>query len=209
MAAGALFGDAMFHLLPQTVKETGFTATVSWYVLTGIMVAFVIEKVIHWTHCHHIHETKQKAKPFAMMNLFGDAIHNFIDGVIIGASYLLGIPVGIATTLAVLIHEIPQEIADFGVLLHGGFSKRRALFFNFLTALTSVIGAITALLSSRMADNLTNFFVPFAAGGFIYIAGADLIPELHKETNVKKSLLQFAAFAAGIGMMAVLLLLEN
>ena len=206
-AAGALFGDVFIHLLPKAVEETGFRLDVSMYVLSGIAFSFVVEKIIHWRHCH-IPNMKGHIHPFAMMNLFGDSVHNFIDGMIIGASYLASIPIGIATTLAVILHEIPQEIGDFGVLLHGGFSRAKALFFNFMTALTGVLGAIVSLLMVSYAENLNIFLIPFAAGSFIYIAGSDLIPELHKEVKTSKSLLQLITFMLGIAVMVVLIALE-
>ena len=206
-AAGALLGDAFIHLLPESAKE-GFGASVSLYVLLGIGVSFLIEKVVHWHHFHFPLE-KGHAHPFAVMNLIGDIVHNFIDGMIIAASYLVSIPVGIATTIAVILHEIPQEISDFGVLLHGGFTKAKALFYNFLTALTAVLGAVVALIIGSSAESLTTFLVPFAAGSFIYIAGSDLIPELHRgEFDWKSSLMQFAAIAFGVLVMYILLLVE-
>ena len=205
-SAGALLGNAFLHLLPEVVEEVGFQFYISLYVLTGIAFSFVVEKVIHWRHCHIPHE-KGHHHPFALMNLFGDGVHNFIDGLIIGASYLVSIPVGIATTIAIILHEIPQEIADFGVLLHGGFTKAKALLVNFLTALTAVLGTVVALILGGTVQNITVFLVPFAAGGFIYIASADLIPELHKEVKVGKSLLQFLAFVLGVLVMLALLLL--
>ena len=152
--------------------------------------------------------TEDHPHPLALMNIVGDATHNFIDGLIIAGSYLVSIPVGIATTLAVIFHEIPQEIGDFGVLLHGGFSKQKALMFNFLSALTAILGAVVALLISSFVENITIFLAPFAAGIFIYIAGTDLIPELHKEVEVKKSFIQLLWFVLGIGVMLALLLLE-
>ena len=206
-SAGALFGDAFIHLLPEIVEEVGFGLDISVYVMFGIGFSFIVEKFIHWRHCH-IPTTKEHIHPFAMMNLFGDAVHNFIDGLIIGASYLVNMQVGIATTLAVVLHELPQEIGDFGVLLHGGFSKFKALFFNFITALTAVLGAIVSLWISSYVENITVFLIPFAAGTFIYIAGSDLIPELHKEVAVKKSLLQFIAIVLGVLVMLALLLME-
>ena len=206
-SAGALFGDAFIHLLPEVVKEAGFRLDISLYLMFGIGFSFITEKVIRWRHCH-LPITKTHVHPFAIMNLVGDSVHNFIDGLIIGASYLVSIPVGIATTLAVIFHELPQEIGDFGVLLHGGFSKLKALFFNFITALTAVIGAVVALLIGSYVENMTIFLIPFAAGTFIYIAGSDLIPELHKEVDVKKSLLQFIAIILGVIVMLALLFLE-
>lgn len=206
-SAGALFGGAFIHLLPEVIGEVGFSLNISVYIMLGIGFSFIIEKFVHWRHCH-LPITKTHVHPFAIMNLVGDSVHNFIDGLIIGASYLVNIPVGIATTLAVILHEVPQEIGDFGVLLHGGFSKLKALFFNFITALTAVIGAIVALVMSSYVENITIFLIPFAAGTFIYIAGSDLIPEIHKEVEVKKSLLQFAAIVLGVLVMLFLLLLE-
>ena len=203
-SAGALFGDVFIHLLPEIVEEVGFGLRISVYVMMGIGFFFIIEKFIHWRHCH-IPNSKEHIHPFAMMNLFGDGVHNFIDGIIIGASYLASIPVGIATTIAVILHEIPSEIGDFGVLMHGGFSKSKALFYNFITALTAVVGAVVSLVISSYVENFTTFLIPFAAGGFIYIAGSDLIPELHKEVEVKKSLLQFIAIVLGVLVMILLL----
>lgn len=202
-AAGALLGDAFIHLLPEVFEEVGFEVEISLYVLLGVAGSFVMEKVIHWRHCHHA-TCKDHPHPYAKMNLFGDIVHNAIDGIIIGASYLVSIHVGIATTLAVLFHEIPQEIGDFGILLHGGYSRKKALLLNFLVALSAVLGAIITLLVGVKTIGITNFMIPFAAGTFIYIATADLIPELHKEVAIKRSLLQFFWFSVGIGVMLLL-----
>ena len=211
-SAGALLGDAFIHLLPEIVEIHGFTFAISIYVLLGIVFFFFVEKVIQWHHCHHTGEEDEHshhAESFGTMNLIGDGTHNFIDGLIIAGSYLVSIPVGIATTIAVLLHEIPQEIGDCGVLIHSGYSKGKALFFNFLSALVAMLGAIFVLLVDNSFSNLEIFIVPFAAGGFIYIATADLIPELRKESDdMSKSLLQLFIFVLGIAVMAALLLLE-
>ena len=207
-AAGSLLGDTFIHLLPEIVEETGsWSLHMSFYVMSGIVTFFILEKIINWHH-YHLPHTKEQVHPFVITNLVGDAFHNFIDGLIIGASYLLSIPVGIATTLAVAFHEIPQEIGDFGVLLHGGFSKSKALSFNFITALSAVAGALIAILISSQVENLTSILIPFSAFCFIYVAGSDLIPELHKENRIGKSFLQLIAFIAGIAVMAALLYLE-
>ncbi|MEK6941507.1 MAG: ZIP family metal transporter, partial [archaeon] len=132
--------------------------------------------------------------------------HNFIDGTLITGSYLVSVPVGIATTVAVILHEIPQEIGDFGVLLHSGFSKNKALLFNFLSALTAVLGAIIALYFNSLVENFEVLLVSFAVGGFIYIAGSDLIPELHHEEGTKNSIIQIIVFLLGILTMGLLLL---
>ena len=209
-AAGALLGDAFIHLIPEMARETGFTPAASLALLGGIVLFFVFEKIIHWRHNHiplHLHHAKH-IHPLAMLNLFGDGIHNFIDGIVIGASYLVSVPVGVSTTIAVILHEIPQEIGDFGVLLHSGLSKGKALFYNFLSATTAIAGTILSLLLGSSMQNFNHYMIPFAAGGFIYIAGADLIPELHKEVSGRKSFFQLIWFLLGIVVMLLMLLLE-
>ncbi|MAG27175.1 ZIP family metal transporter [Candidatus Pacearchaeota archaeon] len=210
-SAGALFGDAFIHLLPEAVAENGFGINISLYFLLGIVIFFVLEKVIHWHHCHGdvLDEKHAEVHPFAYMNLIGDGLHNFLDGVIIAASYLVSIPAGIATTIAVALHEIPQEIGDFGVLIHGGFSKAKALLMNFGSALLAVLGAVVVFLVGSVVFDIEMILVPIAAGGFIYIAGSDLIPELHKHsTKLSHGLGQLIAFLLGIGVMWALTLLE-
>ena len=205
-SAGALFGDAFVHLLPE-VTANGFTTNISLYILSGVIVSFLVEKGVHWRHCHIPH-SKKHPHTFAYMNLFGDAVHNFIDGLIIAASYQVSVPVGIATTIAVVFHEIPQEIGDFGVLLQGGFSKNKALMLNFLTAATAIAGAIITLAAGAYIEGSVIFLASFAAGGFIYIAGADLIPELHKRFTIKSSIGQIVALLLGMGVMYLLIFLE-
>jgi zinc and cadmium transporter len=205
-SVGGLLGDALIHLLPESIKlDSEFS--LSLYILSGIIISFIVEKFIHWRHCH-IPISKEHPHPFAIMNMIGDSVHNFIDGLIIGASYLISIQIGITTTLAVLLHEIPQEIGDFAVLIHGGFKRNRALFLNFITALTAMAGAVASLLIGSYAENLTNFLLPFAVGSFIYIASSDLIPELHKETKPLKSFIQLIMLLLGMGIMYLFLFLE-
>ncbi len=206
-AAGAMIGDAFIHLLPEAVEVYGFTQEISFYVLVGIGTFFIIEKFIHWHHCHNP-EIDHHPHSFAYMNLVGDGVHNCVDGLVIGGAYLVSIPVGIATTIAVVLHEIPQEIADFGVLVHGGFSRIKALLLNFITALAALVGALVALIGSNSIVGLEKFLVPFAAGGFIYIAAADLIPELHKESKMHRSIIQTLGFIIGIVLMFLLLRFE-
>jgi zinc and cadmium transporter len=161
---------------------------------------FVLEKFIHWHHCHNVsHE--HDAAPLGYISLVTDSLHNFTDGVLIAAAWMASPEVGIATTLAVVVHEIPQEISDFGVLLHAGFSKRKALFLNFVAACTAIIGAVVTVLLGSFAEELIVFILPFAAGGFIYLAGSDLIPELHRELSVRKSMIQLTAILAGLALM--------
>jgi len=206
-SAGALFGDAFIHLIPEAYGGDNSMVISSLFVISGIAFSFVVEKLICWRHCHHV-TTPNHPHKLAMMNLFGDTVHNFIDGLILGASYLVSLPVGIATTIAIVLHEIPQEIGDFGVLLYSGYSKGRALLLNFVTALTAVVGVVVSLVLGSYVTGLTNFLIPFAAGGFIYIAGSDLIPELHKEVRPLKSLIQLLTFGLGVFVMTLLLLWE-
>lgn len=204
-AAGALFGDAFIHLLPEAFAELGLKLTTSLYIILGILLFFILEKFLHWRHCH-IPLSKNHVHPLATMNLVGDAIHNFIDGLLIGATYMVSVPVGMATTLAIILHEIPQEIGDFGVLIHAGFSIKKALFFNFFSALIAVFGATVSLLSGPHIEDYAISLLPIAAGGFIYIAGSDLIPELKHECEALSSLWQFLLIILGVSIMALLAL---
>lgn len=206
-AAGGLLGDAFIHLLPEAIEESGFTLEISFAVLVGLLLFFVLEKFICWRHCH-IPTSKEHPHPLAFMNLIGDGFHNLIDGMIVAASFLVNLNLGIATALAVIFHEIPQEIGDFGVLIHGGFTKQKALIFNFLSALMAVLGVILILILGTRFTVLIQLLIPFTAGGFIYIAGSDLIPELHKETNLAKSLIQMVGLILGIGIMLILIFVE-
>lgn len=204
-AVGGLFGDAFIHLLPQSFEALGINIKTSLYVLLGFFIFFILEKFIRWRHCH-VPTSKEHVHPVVMLNVIGDGVHNMLDGMIVAGSFAVSIPMGIATTLAVILHEIPQEIGDFGILVYSGLSIKKALFLNFISALTAVVGAIIALaLESRMKGFAT-YLLPVTAGGFLYIGGSDLIPELHKEDHVKisTSLMQLVAIMLGIGIMALL-----
>jgi zinc and cadmium transporter len=207
LAAGGLLGDAFLHLLPEAIEETGFTLEISLAILIGILAFFALEKFISWRHCH-IPTSKEHPHPVVFMNLLGDGLHNFIDGMIITASFLVSFPLGMATSLAVILHEIPQEMGDFGVLIHGGFTRQKALAFNFVSGLMAIGGAILTLFLGTRLTEFTQLLIPFTAGSFLYIAGSDLIPELHKETNLKKSGFQLLGLILGIGIMMLLLLVE-
>jgi zinc and cadmium transporter len=206
-AVGGLFGDAFIHLLPESFEEMSNKLAVALYILLGIMIFFVLEKYLRWRH-NHLPETKTHIHPVVTMNLVGDAVHNMIDGMVIGASYLVNIPLGLTTTLAIVLHEIPQEMGDFGILIYGGLSVKKALVFNFLSALTAIIGTILSLVIGPHVQGYTTALVPITAGGFIYIAGTDLIPELQHDVKLSKSFLQFALILLGIGIMALLVLFE-
>lgn len=194
-SAGSLLGAAFLDLLPEAVD--GGNPGILNYVLLGIILFFMMEKFLYWYHCHR---GKCEVHIFTYLNLIGDGIHNFTDGVIIATSFLVSIPLGTVTSLAIILHEIPQEIGDFGILVYGGFSKTRALFYNFISALTAFLGALVAYFFIPKAENFAPFIIAFAAGGFIYIACSDLIPELHKEKNTRRSFLQFALLLIGIAI---------
>jgi len=205
-SAGVLLGDVFIHIIPEIDESQGFGVNSALYILLGIGIFFVLEKIVQWRHCH-MPITKTHVHPVAYMNLLGDGLHNFLDGTIIAAGYIASIPVGIATTIAVVAHEIPQEIGDFGVLIHAGFTKKKAILFNFLSATLAIIGALIVVLIGDAIPGIESALLPIAAGGFVYIAGSDLIPELHKEFGVKKSLLEFLFFSLGIGIMLLLRIL--
>jgi zinc and cadmium transporter len=206
-AVGALFGDAFIHLLPEAFEKIEPDFAVSLLILSGIAMFFVLEKFVRWRHCH-IDPNTEHYHPVVTMNIVGDMMHNFIDGIVIGSSFVISIPIGLTTTLAVIVHEIPQEIGDFAILLHGGMTIRKAIVLNFLTALTAVLGAVLALLIGTKLTDFSEYMLPITAGGFIYIAGSDLIPELRHDTSVRNALFQFLSIALGIGIMASLLLAE-
>ena len=194
-----LLGGAFFHLLPESMASGEPSLFI--YVLLGIMIFFLIEKFLHWRHCHKGH---CDAHTFTYLNLIGDGIHNFIDGMIIAASFVTDMRLGVITTLAVAAHEIPQEIGDFGILVYGGFSKSKALLFNLLSALTAMAGAVIAYYLFNQIVWLKGFLIPFTAGGFLYIALVDLIPELHKETGKDNMALQFITIIGGLLLMWLL-----
>src|SRR3989339_1837676 len=207
LAVGALLGDAFIHLIPEAFRNSPDSTMVSLLIVSGILVFFIIEKFLHWHHheddteINHIH-------PVGRLLLFTDGFHNLIDGIIIGVSFLVSVPIGIATTIAVVLHEIPQEIGDFAVLIHAGYTKKRALWLNFLSALASILGLMIVFIFGNIVDGVASIFIPIAAGGFIYIAVADLIPELHKTKDIKHSIIQLCIIMLGVFSMLALLLIE-
>jgi len=215
LAAGALLGDAFVHLIPEAF-EKGDSTLIAATILAGIFLFFILEKILHWHHSHgQVEECVETLenhnhchKPLGTIVIVADSVHNFIDGVIIAASYLVSLPVGLATTIAVVIHEIPQEIGDFGLLIHSGWSKKRALLFNFLSALAAAVGVLAVFVLGVGMEKFVPVALAFAAGGFIYIAAVDIVPELHKTTGFRKSLFQSLFMLFGFGLMFVLLLVE-
>ena len=203
LSAGTLLGGAFLHLIPEAIKETGLKDYFWLIILSGILLFFLMEKIICWRHCH-VPTSHDHPHPLGKMNLIGDGFHNFLDGIIIAAAFLMDINLGIITTIAVVIHEIPQEIGDFGVLIHAGYTRAKALTLNFVIALFSLFGAVMTLLLSQFFENIIPFIIPLTAGGFIYIATADLIPELKKDVSPSKSILQFITILIGVGIMLLL-----
>ncbi len=206
LAVGALLGDTFIHLIPEAFESIKNPLYLSLAILSGIFIFFILEKFLHWHHHEGIHDTHNHA--LGSLVIVSDGVHNFIDGIVIGASYLISVPVGIATTVAVILHEIPQEIGDFGVLLHAGYTKAKALWLNFISALFSLLGVIVAILLGNSASTFIIWLLPITAGGFIYIAMTDLIPELQKTKKVAYSLIQLVSILVGIGLMVLLILVE-
>jgi len=211
LSVGALFGDVFIHIIPE-LFEGGAGLSSSLYILLGIFFFFVLEKFFRWRHVHGVDEETyhmfQEHKHIGYMNLVSDGVHNFIDGVFIGAAYLISVPIGVATTIAVVLHELPQEIGDFGILLHSGFTRERALMLNLLSGSFAIVGAIAALLFGQYVEGLINIVLAITAGTFIYIAGSDLVPELHRVSSPWKSFIQFLSILIGIILMLLLVFIE-
>ena len=205
LAAGSLIGGAFLHLLPEAMEKSSNTMLPFIYVILGFTAFFILEKYLFWRHCHKqvcdIHR-------FTYLNLIGDGLHNFIDGMIIAVSFATDIHLGIATTLAIILHEIPQELGDFGVLIYGGMKPTKALFFNFLSAITAVVGTVIGYYFVGMLSGFTFLLMSFAAGGFIYIGACDLIPELHRQPDRKSAVMTMLIFLLGLGLMFVLKLIH-
>ncbi len=221
LAVGAMLGGALLHILPEVFEELPEN-TVSFAVLLGIFSFFLLEKVLHWHHSHDTHSIEedsdlcascneklsQNVKPLGKMIIFSDALHNILDGALIASAFLLSPGAGFAATIAVLLHEIPQEIADFGVLLHSGYSKTKAMLFNFLSALSAFLGAGLVFVAQSFAEAAMPVFSAFAAGSFLYIAMSDLIPELHKKQSTMEIVKQIIIIVIGISLMWVLKFFE-
>ena len=207
-ATGTLLAAAFLDVLPEALesgKSVGVESlSVFMYALAGILVFYSVERFIHWHHHHHREaknepeESHREVHAFTYLNLIGDGVHNFFDGAIIAASFLTNIPLGVATTVAIIAHEIPQEFGDFALLIYGGMTKGKALFYNFLSALTAFLGALGGYFFLEAVKSSKPYLLGFAAGGLLYIAATDLIPEMHKETGVWKSVIQFFCMLAGI-----------
>ncbi|MCF7861879.1 ZIP family metal transporter [Candidatus Woesearchaeota archaeon] len=200
VSVGVLLSTVFMNMLPEVFTHDYSMAT-TYYIIAGFLVMFVLEKLVHYHHnkkcedgnCGHGH-----AYNVAPLNLVGDGIHNFIDGLVIAGSYAVDITLGIAATISIIFHEIPQEIADFGVLLYSGMSKKKALIFNFLSATTAILGTLIGIALAGRIEGFSEIIVPFAAGNFIYIAASNLVPQLHRHCKIKETLLHIFAIILGV-----------
>ena len=213
-AVGALLGDVFIHILPEIQNGSHLSALQSYTILLGLLLFWATEKLIHWHHCH-----KESPKPnkrnrgqnisnLALVNLLGDGIHNLIDGIVITLTFISSHRLGIATTVAVLLHELPQELSDLSILIHSGLSKRQALLYNFLNGLASFIGLALVILFNNAARQVATTLLPIAAGGFLYIATVDLIPELRKQDRREEIIIQTLGICSGLLLMQFLKLLN-
>ena len=225
-ATGTILASALFDLIPESLHHLEELNTegaaiaeslLFIFVIFGFVMFFIIERFIYWFHGHAHEKDDQlvcyagmdegdgaslkrgnKIKNFALLNLIGDGLHNFLDGVIIMVAFMSGTRNGVIVTLAVLFHEFPQEIGDFGILIYGGFSKKKALLFNFLSGMIALLGGLLAFILSDVLELFNFFFLAFSGGGFLYIASAELMPELLKQEDLKKSIIQALIFLSGL-----------
>ena len=204
LSAGALLGAVFIHLLPEAIELYSGTP-IFIYTLVGFVLFFLMEKFLHWHHCR---EGRCKVHTFAYMNLIGDAVHNFTDGLIMAAAFLANPHLGLITVFAIALHEIPQEIGDFGVLVYAGLTIKKALFYNFVVALTAVLGGLIGFFLSISLNFLVPFLIPFAAGGFLYISASDLIPELKKGVEVRESVFNIFVLITGVLLMFLVKLIK-
>jgi zinc and cadmium transporter len=204
-AAGSLLGGAFFHMLPAAATETRDLSLVFLWAMIGFGVFFALEQFLHWHHCHRA--SAECKEPLTYLVLLGDGIHNFLGGLGVAGVFLIDIRLGMTAWLAAAAHEVPQELGDFGVLIHGGWSRERALFFNFVSGLTFLLGALVTYVASNAID--VAFLIPFAAGNFIYIGASDLVPEVNKHDSLAANAIHFLAFGAGVALLwAIRLTLE-
>lgn len=213
LAVGVLLGDAFFHLLPDAIQYSTNHSLVFGACLAGILAFYMIEQIFHWHHSHDNiqseENTKKRPQSFVYMSLLGDGVHNFVDGILIAGSFLVDPKLGITTTIAIIVHEIPQEISDIAVLLRGGLSRGKAVFFNFLCALCCTAGALFIFMINQWFDLNVAVLLAFTAGGFIYIAMTDLMPLLKNTLEEISLSKQISSTAAGIFMMQLIIFFEK
>jgi zinc and cadmium transporter len=196
-AAGSLLGGAFFHMLPAAASESNDLGWVFLWTMAGFTVFFALEQFLHWHHCHRA--SADCKKPLTYLILLGDGLHNFLGGLGVASVFLIDARLGITTWLAAAAHEVPQELGDFGVLIHGGWSRGSALLFNLLSGLAFLLGGLVTYFVSTAID--VSFLVPLAAGNFIYIGASDLVPEVNKHRSVATSVVHFASFVSGIAVL--------
>jgi zinc and cadmium transporter len=213
-AIGALLGAAFLEVLPEAITATGDASTTCGIVLGGILVFFVLEKLVLWRHCHteaceghemqdaHHHESFDGGRS-GLLILIGDTFHNFVDGVLIAAAFMESIQLGIITALAIIAHEIPQEVGDFVILLHSGYSRAKALMYNLISSLATLVGGLLSYYALSQAQSAVPVFLALGAASMIYVAVADLIPGLHKRTELKATLQQVLLIGAGVATIFV------
>ncbi len=198
-AAGTLLGAAFFDLLPEANEMAHEEIDIFLWTVIGLLIFFLLERFINWFHHHHEPSTRKEQAAVTLVTL-GDSVHNFIDGAVLASTFLVSIPLGIVTSIAVAAHEIPQEIGDFGILLHRGVKKWRILTLNFISACVSLLGALIAYWAAQGIEPLLPIFLSLSAGFFIYIAASDLIPEIHNEDNRKKATIESILLIVGVFM---------
>ncbi|TWU39909.1 zinc transporter ZupT [Novipirellula aureliae] len=196
-AAGSLIGGAVLHMIPEAVDKMHNSLAIYLWLLAGFMLFLALEQFLHWHHTHNA--TADDTPPLTYLILIADAIHNLIGGMFVAASFMVDVRLGITAWLVAAAHEVPQELGDFGVLVHGGWTTTKALIFNFFCSATFLAGGILAYAVSDQINVV--FLVPFAAGNFLYIGAADLIPEIKHHHSIKTNVLHFAAFSLGIGLL--------
>lgn len=199
-SVGALLGNSFFHLIPESYFHIENTHWVSWLILGGFLLFFIIELLLHSHQGTHLIGSA-KIKPYGYLSLYADGIHNFTDGILIGATWLFSPELGVATTVSIILHEIPQEISDFGILLKAGFTKQRALVYNFIAASSAMLGTVLALWLGHEIEHFTIYVLPVAAGGFIYLAATSLLPEVLKNTNKTNWIYHTLFLLMGLGLM--------
>lgn len=198
LAGGTLLGSALLGLIPEATETIGLEAVVEW-VLIGILFFFVLEKIILWRTCHN-NDCERQNHAAAPMIIIGDAFHNAIDGVVIAASFLTSVELGVFVTISVVLHEIPQELGDFGILIKSGYSRKKALFYNLLSGSSSLIAGISAYFLLDVVQNYIPYVIAIAASSFLYVSMADLIPEMHKETKPRESAIQIIMILIGVSI---------
>jgi zinc and cadmium transporter len=198
-AAGSLVGGALFHMIPASLLTMPVMTAFFW-VAVGFLLFFGLEQFLHWHHCHRAFA--ECRRPLTYLILIGDGLHNFLGGMAIAGVFVMDTRLGIAAWIAAAAHEVPQELGDFGVLVHGGWKKRSALLFNLLSGLTFLVGGLVAYAASLQVD--VRWLVPLAAGNFLYIGASDLVPEVNKAHTVSTSVLHFVVFAAGLALLYAL-----